>query len=46
MYVERKPVNSLLDTGAFKNFISDGIVNTIGLIPNGKSSKVNMGEVN
>ena len=28
------PVDSLLDTGASENFISDGIVNTIGLIPN------------
>ena len=36
------PVDSLLDTGAFENFISDGIMNTVGLIPNGKSSKVNM----
>ena len=30
------PVNSLLDTGASEKFISDGIVNTVGLIPNGK----------
>ena len=36
------PVDSLLDTGASENFISDGIVNTVGLIPNGKSSLVNM----
>ena len=36
------PLDSLLDTGASENFISNGIVNTIGLIPNGKSSKVNM----
>ena len=36
------PVDSLLDTSASENFISDGIVNTVGLIPNGKSSKVNM----
>ena len=36
------PVDSLLDTGASENFISDGIVNIIGLKPNGKSSKVNM----
>ena len=36
------PVDNLLDTGASENFISDGIVNTVGLIPNGKSSKVNM----
>ena len=35
-------VDSLLDTGASENFINDGIVNTVGLIPNGKSSKVNM----
>ena len=37
-----RPVDSLLDTGASKNFISNKIVNTVGLIPNGKSSKVNM----
>ena len=36
------PVDSLLDTGACKNFISNEIVNTVGLIPNRKSSKVNM----
>ena len=36
------PVNSLLDIRASENLISDGIVNTVGLIPNGKSSKVNM----
>ena len=35
-------MNSLLDTGASENFISDGIVNTVGLIPNGKCSLVNM----
>ena len=35
-------MDSLLDTSASKNFISEGIVNTVGLIPNGKSSKVNM----
>ena len=36
------PVDSLLDTGPSENFISDRIVNTVGLIPSGKSSKVNM----
>ena len=36
------PVDSLLDTGASENFISEGIVNIVELIPNGKSSKVNM----
>ena len=36
------PVDSFLRTGASENFISDGIANTVGLIPNGKSSKVNM----
>ena len=36
------PVDSLLDTSPSENFISEGIVNTVGLIPNGKSSKVNM----
>ena len=40
--LRENPVDSLLDTDAFENFISDGIVNTVGLIPNGKSSKVNM----
>ena len=36
------PVDSLLDTSASENFISDGIVNTVGLIPKWKISKVNM----
>ena len=36
------PVDSLLDTGASENFISDRIVNAGGLIPNGKRSLVNM----
>ena len=36
------PVDGLPDTGASENFIREGIVNTVGLIPNGKSSKVNM----
>ena len=36
------PVNSLLHTGASENLISDRIVNTVGLTPKGKSSKVNM----
>ena len=35
-------MDSLLDTGVSENFISDGIVNTVGLIPNGESSKANM----
>ena len=36
------PVDSFLGTGASENFISDGIANTVGLIANGKSSKINM----
>ena len=36
------PVDSLLDTGASENFISDRIVNRVGIIPNKKNSKVDM----
>ena len=36
------PVDSVLDRGASENFISDGIVNTVGLILSRESSKVNM----
>ena len=35
-------VNNFLDIGASGNFISEGIVSTIGIIPKGKISKVNM----
>ena len=42
MHVGGHPVDSLLDTGASENFISDRIVNRVGIIPNKKSSKVDM----
>ena len=40
--LEGYPVDSLIDTGASENFMSESTANIVGLIPQGNSSKVSM----